>query len=222
MTLCYKIASEITKGEYPCIVSRGNHDLRGYRAEELANYMPGDNGKSYYTFKVGCIWGILVDTGEDKDESLPVYGGTVCCHQFRLEQSEMIEKVIENADAEYGADDVKFKLVISHVPFTFKRKGDFDIEREIYSDWAKLIKNNIKPDLMLCGHTHTAGIYEEGNECDDLGQPCTIIVGSAFKDNDKSDADNVLAGAYIKLSNDCAEVKFNTKKGILGEGKVIL
>ncbi len=53
--LCYKIASEVTKGEFPCIISRGNHDLRGMEAQNLAKYMPGDNGKSYYTFKAGCI-----------------------------------------------------------------------------------------------------------------------------------------------------------------------
>ena len=41
--LCYKIASEVTKGEIPCIISRGNHDLRGFEAENLARYMPGDN-----------------------------------------------------------------------------------------------------------------------------------------------------------------------------------
>lgn len=62
MILCYKIASDITKGEYPCIISRDNHDLRGYAAETLTNYMLTDNGKSYYTFKLGSIWGILVGT----------------------------------------------------------------------------------------------------------------------------------------------------------------
>lgn len=50
--------------------------------------MPGDDGRSYYTFKVGCIWGILVDTGEDKEDSHAEYGGIICCHDFRLEQEK--------------------------------------------------------------------------------------------------------------------------------------
>ena len=219
MTLPLKIASEITKGEFPCIISRGNHDLRGYCAEELSNYMPGDNGKSYYTFKVGCIWGVLVDTGEDKDDSCPAYGGTTCCHEFRLEQDEMIKNIIKNASSEYEATDVKYKLVISHVPFTFKRNGEFDIERDIYSSWSKMLKENIKPDLMLSGHTHTACISKEGSEYDDLGQPCTIIVGSNFL-SDTSDPDNVLAGAFITLEEHRADVKINTKKQIILEGKI--
>lgn len=217
MTLCYKIASDITKGEFPCVISRGNHDLRGYRAEELADYMPSDNGKSYYTFKVGCIWGLLVDTGEDKDDSLPVYGGTICCHQFRLEQDEMIKNTIKNAALEYAAEDVKYRMIISHVPFTFK--GHFSTEKELYTSWSALMKENIKPNLMLCGHTHDACISENESEYDALGQPCTIIVGSDVND-DKTDVSNVVAGAFIKLNDNCADVKFNTQKSVIGGGKV--
>lgn len=219
MLLSYAIVSDITEGKIPCIISRGNHDLRGYGAETLANYMPGDNGKSYYTFKVGCIWGILVDTGEDKADNSEEYGGTVCCHEFRLEQEEMIKKVIENAQNEYEEDDVKYRLVISHVPFTFKRNGKFDIERDIYTNWSKLLKDNVKPNFMLCGHTHNFCISENGSEYDDLGQPCTIIVGSDVN-SDTSDTTNVVAGAFIKLNENSADVKFNTQKQIIGEGKV--
>lgn len=219
MILCYKIASDITKGELPCIISRGNHDLRGYGAENLTNYMPTDNGNSYYTFKVGCIWGILVDTGEDKDDLSEEYGGTVCCHEFRLEQEEMIKKVIENASSEYENDAVKYKLVISHIPFTFKREGKLDIERELYSNWANLLKDNVKPNLMLSGHTHDFCISEEGSKFDDLGHPCTVVVGS-YVNPDRSDLSNVLAGAFITLNSDSADVKFNTKRKIIGEGKI--
>ena len=218
MTLCYKIASAITKGEYPCVISRGNHDLRGYRAAELASYMPSDNGKSYFTFRVGCIWGLVVDTGEDKDDTCPAYGGTICCHQFRLEEDEWIKLVIENPHREYTADDVKYRLIVSHVPFPLK--GNYSTEKELYTSWCSLIKETIKPDLMLCGHTHKSCIIEPGDERDTLGQPCAVIIGSAFKDHDKSDVNDVVAGAYIRLSDGCAEVTFNTKKRTIGEGKV--
>ncbi len=216
ITLCYKIASEITKGEFPCVISRGNHDLRGYRAEALANYMPTDNGRSYYTFKLGCIWGLLVDTGEDKDDSHPAYGGTICCHHFRLEQDEMIKNTIKQAA--YASDDVKYRLIISHVPFPMH--GNFSTEKELYTSWSKLIKENIKPQLMLSGHTHTACISEPGSEHDALGQPCTIVVGSAFNDRDKSDVNNVVAGAFITLNDHSAEVTINTKKQVLSSGTV--
>lgn len=213
--LCYKIASEVTRGEIPCIISRGNHDLRGFGAENLAKCMPGDAEKSYYTFRVGCIWGILVDTGEDKDDDHPEYGGTVCCHDFRLEQEKMIQNTIKNAENEYEQEGVKYKVVVSHVPFTFKRREPFDIERELYSNWSKLIKDNIKPNFMICGHTHRACISKCGSEYDDLGQPCTIIVGSDVSkdENEKT----VLAGALITINDGFAKVVFNTSNEILFE-----
>ncbi len=218
--LCYKIASEVTKGEYPCIISRGNHDLRGLEAENLAKYMPGDNGKSYYTFRVGCIWGILVDTGEDKDDNLTVYNGTICCHEFRLEQEKMIENTIKNAPNEYAKDNVKYKFIISHVPFTFKREAPFDIEKPLYSNWSRLIRENINPNLMLCGHTHKVCISESGSEYDELGQPCTILVGSDVKAD--SDGKTRLAGALINLKDDKARIVLNSGNETVFEGIVDL
>ncbi len=215
MFLCYKIASEIARGEIPCIISRGNHDLRGFGSENLAKYMPGDGEKSYYTFKTGCIWGMLVDTGEDKDDNHPEYGGTVCCHDFRIEQKKMIQNTIKNAENEYAQEGIKYKFIVSHVPFTFKRREPFDIERELYSDWSKLIKDNIKPDIMLCGHTHKACVSKCGSEYDDLGQPCTVIVGSDV--SRKEDGKVVLAGALINLNNAFAKVIVNTENEILFE-----
>lgn len=220
MILCYKLASEVTKGEIPCIISRGNHDLRGFGAENLVRYMPDDNGKSYYTFRVGCIWGMLVDTGEDKEDSNSAYGGTICCHDFRLEVEKMIHKTIENSAVEYGGNDVKYRVILSHVPFTFKREDPFDIERQMYSDWSKLIKDNIEPDVMLCGHTHKACVSECGSEYDDLGQPCTIIVGSDVSED--KNGKSVLAGALITLNGNVIKVVFNTSNGILSEETVTL
>lgn len=119
----------------------------------------------------------------------------------------------KNAASEYGADGVKYKLIISHVPFPLK--GNYSTEKELYTGWCALIKENVKPDLMLCGHTHTACVSVPGSECDELGQPCTIIIGSAFNDRDKSDVNNVVAGAYIRLDDRKAEVAINTKKQVI-------
>jgi len=218
MILCYKIASEITKGEIPCVISRGNHDLRGLGAEQLASLMPDDKGNSYYTFRVGCIWGILVDTGEDKDDDHEEYGNTICCHEFRLEQEEMIKATIENSSEEYDADGVKYKLVISHVPFTFPRYDPFDIEKPLFASWAKLMKDNIKPDIMLCGHIHRARVSECGSELDKLGHPCTVVTGSQLSYTE--DKKPLLAGAYLTLNNDECNVVFNTDKEIMDEKKV--
>ncbi|MBR1970598.1 MAG: metallophosphoesterase [Clostridia bacterium] len=219
ITLCYEITGNIAKGEIPCIISRGNHDLRGYLAETVTNYMPTQNGKSYYTFKVGCIWGIVIDTGEDKLDSEPAYGETICCHEFRLEEDEMIKEVIKNSASEYEREDIKYKIIVSHVPFTFPRSPLFDIERDLYTNWSNLLKENVKPQLMLCGHTHKACISEAGSEYDKYGQPCTIIVGSEMDDT-KTELNKLVIGALINLNDTYADVVFNNMNEITGGGKV--
>lgn len=209
LILCYKIASAVTGGEYPCVISRGNHDMRGVGAENLSDVMPTLNGKTYYTFKIGCIWGMVVDAGEDKDDSREEYGGTICCHDFRVAQEKMIENVIEHRHEEYLASDVTYRIVISHIPFTFRDRPPFDIERELYKKWGQLVQNNIKPSFMLCGHTHRATVshYKTGG---DKEQGFPIVVGAETRLSETNDAIVLFAGAKITLDNKVANVTVNT------------
>lgn len=218
VTIVYRLASDITKGEIPCVVSRGNHDLRGKYAENLHEFMPGDNGKSYYTFKIGCIWGILVDTGEDKPDDNIEYGNTICCSNFRVEQEKMIKQVIANAEKEYEQEDVKYKIVVSHVPFPFKFEPPFDIEEEMYTKWCRLLEDNIKPDLMLCGHLHKTFVSEKGSEHDAYGQPCTIVLGSDMQLADDWTA--TFTGMYMNLSKGNAKITFNTNTEVTGKEEI--
>ena len=179
----YKIADVLTGGQIPIVFARGNHDMRGYFAELIADHTPNLNGNTYYTFRVGSIWGLVLDCGEDKDDSNAEYGYTVSCHKFRDRQTEYIKEIIRNKKTEYKAKGVEHRIIVCHNPFTYIQEPPFDIERETYSEWAKLIKDNIKPELMLCGHIHKLFVSKIGSEYDDLGQPCTVISGSDIKEN---------------------------------------
>ncbi len=174
----YEICAAITNGNIPVIFSRGNHDMRGNFAERFADYTPNQHGNTYYTFRIGSIWGMLLDCGEDKLDANPEYGCTVACHVFRERQTGYIKTVIKNAQSEYNHESIKTRLIIAHNPFTQQLPSPFDIEEDIYREWALLIKEHIKPDLMICGHTHKYGISHVGSENDHLGQPCTVIIAS--------------------------------------------
>ena len=89
-----------------------------------------------------------------------------------------MKTIVENAEKEYNADGVKTKLVIVHNPFTQQLQSPFDIEADIYRQWASLLKTYVGPDLMICGHTHKYGIHKTGGEYDHLGQPCTVVIAS--------------------------------------------
>ncbi len=173
------LAGKITGGRIPCIFTRGNHDLRGQCAEMLADYTPTDGGKSYYTVRIGSIWALVLDCGEDKDDRNDEYGYTVACHDFRLRETDFIKKVIENKACEYENDGVKYKLLMSHVPFAQRYEAPFNPEEEIYTEWCRLCREHIKPNLWLTGHRHIAKIVRRGEKDDDFGQPCECVVGSA-------------------------------------------
>ena len=174
----HRIVGEVTKGEIPALFVRGNHDLRGLHAEDMADYIPVRNGFTYYTFRLGPVWGIALDCGEDKPDDHEAYGFTNCCHAFRKRETEYLRQVIRNAGEEYAAEGIKYRLVVCHVPFSFVGKPPFDIEQDIYREWCRLLREEVKPDVMLCGHRHQYYISRPGSEYDHLGQPCSVVVGA--------------------------------------------
>ena len=202
----YRIAYEVTKGEIPIVFSRGNHDLRGKYAEILAEYTPNENGNTYYTFRLGNIWGMVLDCGEDKDDCRPEYGNTICCHSFRKKETEFIKRVI--AQKEYMDDGIVWKVIIVHIPFTVVKTSIFDIERDIFTEWAKLLKENVKPDIMICGHEHKLRVIEPEGEGDELGHPCPIIIGAKV-----SHSDTFFAGTGIEFSDKKITATFTDNQG---------
>ncbi len=177
-TAIHRIAGEITGGEIPVVFARGNHDLRGVHAEDMADFTPTRNGFSYFTFRLGPVWGIVLDCGEDKPDDHEEYGFTNCCHAFRKRETDYLRQVIRQANSEYAADGIKYRLTVCHMPFSFVNHPPFDIEQDIYRQWCSLLKKEVKPDLMLSGHEHKYFISLQGSEFDHLGQPCPVVVGS--------------------------------------------
>ena len=179
-TTIHRIAAEITNGEKPVVFSRGNHDMRGIYAENIAEHTPTDNGKSYYTFRLGSIWGMVLDCGEDKYDYHIEYAHTICCEDFRKRELKFIKKIIENSRKEYEAEGVKQKIIVTHDPFTeYLPHQTSDEDMITYKEWAKLLREYVKPDVMICGHVHQAYITNVGDELDRLGQACPVVVGSA-------------------------------------------
>ena len=205
----YRLASDRAKGEIPIVFSRGNHDTRGVLAEKFSSLTPTDNGNSYYTFRLGDIFGIVLDCGEDKDDSHEEYGYTVCCHAFRNRQTQFLKKVI--AEGEYLDASVKRRIVVVHNPFTHQLGSIFSIEEEIYTEWAKLLKEHIKPDLMITGHLHKLIISPIGSEYDHLGQPCTVLVGANVDHKT-----GFWQGAGIDFSEDGISITFTDSDGNVG------
>lgn len=173
----YQICSALTGGTLPVVFSRGNHDLRGNYAEMFAAYTPSSGGNTYYTFRLGSLWGIILDCGEDKEDAHPAYGFTVCCSPFRKRQTGFLKDVI--AKKEYESSDITTRVVISHIPFTNRAESPFDIEEDTYREWSALLSEYVRPHVMICGHTHETKVMPKGGVEDTYGQPCDVIVGGS-------------------------------------------
>lgn len=198
----HQIASQLTSGERPVVFSRGNHDMRGIYAEQLEYHTPTDDGRSYYTFRLGHLWGIVLDCGEDKADDSEAYGHTICCQDFRTRQTEYLKKVITNCKQEYESEGIKNRIVICHVPFTEKFEKSFNIEEKTYREWSRLLREYIHPQLMICGHQHQAYISHVGSEKDEFGQPCPVVVGSSMQKGEYS-----FVGAAIRLFSNSCEIE---------------
>ncbi len=208
MLVLYRLVSAITGGEFPCVFSRGNHDLRGALAERLVEFTPNDAGHSYYTFRVGCIWGLVLDCSEDKNDDCAEYGHTVCCHAFRRRVTRFLKQVIAHAAQEYAADGVQYRLVVSHVPFTCEDEGQFRIESALYAHWVALLREYVRPQLMLCGHKHGNAVWMPGSAQDSHGQTWPVVVASLPDMVHKR-----YAGAMVTLQPDCAAVRYADSDG---------
>jgi len=215
--IMYDIISKITKGNIPVVFSRGNHDMRGILAENLCEYTPTDRGCSYYTFRLGNIWGILLDCGEDKLDSCDGYGNTICCASFREKETEFLRSLSLDAAKEYEAEGVCHKIVVSHMPFTHKNGEPFNIEEDRYAQWAKILADDVKPEIMLCGHTHVCGFHMPGSDYDDFGQPCPILVGACpVKDGNPGVCSGIMFG------NESIDIVILNGDEVIAEHKVDL
>lgn len=210
--IMYHIAAGVTKGRVPCVFSRGNHDLRGSCAEFLEDYTPNYNGKSYYTFRLGDIWGMVLDCGEDKSDSDEEYGNTICCRNFRKRELNFINCVADKK--EYEDSDIKYKLVICHMPFTYRGHiGDkFDIENDMYDEWSRIIRESIKPNLILYGHTHTVEFSLPGGKLDSRGQGCPVLIGARPRLIGESDKDG-FTGSLIRFDYPDVKATFVDNQG---------
>jgi predicted phosphodiesterase len=172
----FELSERITHGSVPVIFSRGNHDTRGIYAERIADYSPTRNGESYFTFRLGTLWGIVLDCGEDKPDTHEEYGNTNCCHAFRRYESAYLKSVARSG--EYLDPGIKHRLIIAHNPFTKKYSHPFNIEEELFADWISVLNSEIKPDMLLAGHLHRLMTVRPGEENDAYGQTFPTVVGS--------------------------------------------
>ena len=145
------LAGDITQGQVPVIYARGNHETKGVKAHEYYQYVGADDEKFYYTFRLKNIWGIVLDIGEDHADDFIEYYGAAKFDDYRDEQTSFLDQVIANADTEYNAPGVDYRIGICHIPLTIKYDDDHAGKHK--DEWVDRL-NQMKLTMLYGGHIH--------------------------------------------------------------------
>lgn len=219
----HKIAEKILHGEKPCVFVRGNHDTRGKYAEFLPSIVGNIGGDTYFTFRVGNVWCVGLDCGEDKIDSHVEYGDIADYTSFREAQTAFLKRIIENKKREYEADGVTHRVAVCHIPFTLIVH---DFADYIYNEWTSLL-GEMGIDVMVTGHKHKIEYHEAGKLVHESKTVASfpVIVGARMSDDplslcDTKD-DEFCATALEFFSDGGIDLKFtNSKKEIIKNVKV--
>jgi hypothetical protein len=133
----------------PYYYVRGNHDVRGPGARRLPRFTDVPEGAYYYLFRQGPLAGIVLDTGEDKPDDHPVYGGLNDFAAFRTRQAQWLAEAIERPEFR----EAPFRVLFCHIPLWWRNGGGCVDGR---TKWHDLLVNG-KIQLVVSGHTHQPG-----------------------------------------------------------------
>lgn len=183
----------ISGGEKPAIYVRGNHETRGAYANDLPSVLGLD--ELYYTLNVGDYSFIVLDSGEDKEDSHSEYGGLTAYGDYRKTMVEWLKT------AETDSDKV---IALSHAWEISQVENDLAV-----TSWNEIDRMGAR--LMISGHTHQCGFVNKEAE----GINAEIFSAhphiDAYMDGGKSGKDYI--ASMLTLSPEAIGIKAVNQNG---------
>ena len=138
----------VSKGTKPVIYARGNHETRGEYAGEILDAL-GLN-EFYYTADVGGVSFVVLDSGEDKVDTHPEYGGMTEYKKYRENMIDWLKTV-----------KVKNEKVVA----VCHSWAISDIEKDLsLAGWNELYR--LGAGLIMSGHLHQCRFIGQGVEAE--------------------------------------------------------
>ena len=128
----------------PLLFARGNHELRGAYARELAAYVPTPEGTYYYSRSMGPVHLLVLDTAEDKPDDTNVYAQLNRTVPYREIELAWLRKEV-NGNQHFAK--APFRVVAMH-------QGDWGWLPDNGAAWTELA-NRAGVDLVIAGHDHS-------------------------------------------------------------------
>ena len=143
ITNTVEFGGKVSGGTKPVLYVRGNHETRGAYADELLVYLGID--QLYYTADMGPYSFVVLDSGEDKNDSHSEYGGMTDYNTYRADMIKWLKGVeVENEKV----------VALSHAWQISQ------VEPELsQAGWAEL--DRIVARLIISGHEHSCRFIGE-------------------------------------------------------------
>ncbi len=160
-----ELAGTVTNGSKPVLYTRGNHETRGEYAGKLADALGLD--EFYYTADMGSYSFVVLDSGEDKDDSHPEYGGMTDYNTYR---AEMVEWLKETETASNKVIALSHAWQISSVEEDLSQTAWNELDRlgtkliiSGHTHQCRLLGASESEQAMLTAHPNITGYMDGGN-----------------------------------------------------------
>ncbi|WP_299577226.1 FN3 domain-containing metallophosphoesterase family protein [uncultured Sunxiuqinia sp.] len=174
---------QVNAAEKPVFYIRGNHEIRGAYSVEFNQLFDYVGGKTYGAFNWGDTRFVMLDCGEDKPDSHPVYYGLNSFEQLRNDQLDFLRHETKSKAFKKAAK----RVLIHHIPL-------YGMDEKYYLPCAELWGETLNKGrfaVAINGHTHSSA-YQEAES---LGNAYPVAIGGGYS------ADNATVMVLSKTGN---------------------
>lgn len=169
-----RMVAELTGGvkaaSRPAFFIRGNHEIRNVYSVGLRNHFDYPDNRTYGAFSWGKTRFVILDCGEDKPDSHPVYYGLNDFSALREAQAAFMKREF----ASKAFRKAERRVLIHHIPL-------------FYNNWPNLCDSLWTPiltdpkltrrapfDISINAHTHAFAYHPAGGKA---GNPYPVYIG---------------------------------------------
>lgn len=166
-----RFIKELTEGvdasHVPVFFMRGNHEIRNAYSVGLRDHFDYPGNKPYSAISWGDTRIVMLDCGEDKPDTHPVYYGLNDFASHRADQAEFLKQ--ELASKAFKKADKR--ILINHIPLWGNTEPNL-----CYELWEPILRK-APFDVNLSAHTHEFAYHPTNSQ----GNPYPLIIGGGYK-----------------------------------------
>lgn len=156
----------------PVFYLRGNHEIRNAYSIQLRELFDYVGDKTYGAFNWGDTRFVLLDCGEDKADSSPVFYGLNDFAKLLNDQTGFLKK--EFASKEFKKAEKR--ILVHHVPLFGKNKGSYTPGLQLWGDMLAKAPLHIS----INAHTHEFEYLPQGKD----GNHYPVVIGGGYSKAD--------------------------------------